>query len=123
MIALVAVAAAAALQASCVAAFGVDDVGRRNAIHDLCECPALKYLGASCEGTLTARMDNASTTAQAAWLARYVDGCSHCESPLLCLHESPTCSVDACVMNDDECCTVPGTGKLACVKGTCQKPQ
>jgi hypothetical protein len=123
MVALVAFAAMAALQASCVAAFGVDEVDRRNAIQDLCACPDLKYLGASCEGTLTLRMDGASTTLQGAWLANYMKHCSRCESPFLCLSESPTCSVDACVSNDDECCTVPGTGKLKCVKGSCQKPQ
>lgn len=117
---VLALGAVAALQASCVSAFGVDESSLHDAIHDMCGCPLLDGVE-TCEATLTARMNGASTTVQSAWLARYVEKCTDCPNVLQCMSESPTCSKDKC-KRDEECCTVTGPGKAKCVLQHCKQP-
>ena len=121
MIALAAFAAALALQAGCVAVFGVDDKSLLNAVTEMCKCDSLQGVD-SCETTLTDRLNGASSAAQTAWLAHYVNDClDDCLKAPICLAESPTCSLDRCKM-DSECCTLGDAGKAKCDGFHCKQP-
>lgn len=121
LLALGALAAALALQAGCVAAFGVDEASLHDAVKEMCQCETLQSVD-SCETTLSGRLNGASTAVQAAWLARYVnEKCTDCANAGTCLAESPTCSLDKCKMNA-ECCTLTDAGKATCVDLHCKQP-
>lgn len=110
--------AALALQASCVAVFGVDEPSLHNVVAEMCQCDSLQALD-GCEATLTARLDGAGGAAQQAWLAHYVDKCLECKDALLCLSESPTCTLSTCKL-DAECCQVSTVGATICFAGSCK---
>lgn len=120
MAAFAAFAGALTLQASCVAAFGVDVNELHNAVAEMCDCDLLQKVD-SCESTLTGRLDGASSTVQSAWLARYVNECLDCGNAPRCLAEIPTCTLDKCKIAA-ECCTLGEAGKATCVDLHCKQP-
>jgi hypothetical protein len=114
-VALVVLAVPLAIQASCVAAFGVDVEHLRNAVADMCACPQLTEheLKEACEKTLSGRLAVAGEAARTAWLEKYDRECTSCDGVLPCLTMVPTCSLDDCKL-DAECCPVSDSGKTTC---------